>query len=73
VSAAEGRYRPSARDVLLRLRLDSAPGRVHLGTEALSQVDTSKAGVKGWSRSADGVVTVRVPDRFEAFRVAFEP
>ena len=70
---AAGSYRPAARDLILRVRLDSTPGRVRLGTEALSQLDTSKPGARGWSRSADGVVTVRMPDRFETFQVAIEP
>jgi alpha-glucosidase len=72
VSAA-GSYRPAARDLVLRVRLDSTPGRVRVGTETLSQLDTSKAGAKGWSRSADGTVTVRMADRFEAFQVSIEP
>jgi alpha-glucosidase len=73
VSAAAGRYRPASRDLMLRIRLDSVPGRVRFGTEALPRLDTSKPGVKGWSRSEDGVVTVRLPDRFDAFQVAIEP
>ena len=72
VSAA-GPYRPAARDLVLRVRVDTAPARVRVGAETLAQADTSQPGVRGWSRSADGVVSVRLADRFEAFQVAIEP
>ena len=54
-------------------RFDREPRRVRLGTEALPRVATGTAGARGWSRSPEGVVTVRLPDRFEAFQVAIEP
>jgi alpha-glucosidase len=73
IGAGAGAYRPRSRDLMIRVRLDSAPGRVRVANESLAPIDTSKPGVKGWSRSADGVVTVRMPDRFDAFQVSIEP
>jgi alpha-glucosidase (family GH31 glycosyl hydrolase) len=60
VGAAEGSYRPAARVLELRVRWDGEPARVTLGSEPVA------------STAAGGFVSVRVPDRFDAFRVTIE-
>jgi hypothetical protein len=49
------------------------PVRVLLGAEALPRVEAERleAAPRGWAVQ-DGVTVVRLPDRFEAFRVTIE-
>jgi alpha-glucosidase len=66
VSAAEGSWRPAARELRLRLLWpDAAPKRVLVGGEALPATD--------WTRGADGFLTIRLRDRYDTFRVSVEP
>jgi hypothetical protein len=58
VSAPEGSYRPAARDLVLRLRGDAK--RVSVG------------GAPAEFMARDGVVEVKVPDRFERIQIRIE-
>ena len=68
-----GSYRPTPRDLVLRVRFDGLPKHVTVGTEALAPVDTALPGLRGFSRFPEGVVNVRVADTFEAMQVVIEP
>jgi alpha-glucosidase len=73
VGAPEGAYRPAPRDLLLSVVSDQEPKRVLLGTEPLLRVSPGELAVqpRGFS-VAEGAVTVKLPDRFEAVRVTLE-
>ena len=76
VSAAEGSWRPAARDLRLRIVWpDAAPKRVLLGQEALPALTEAQLAAQptGWARTTDGFVTVKLKDRYESFRVSLEP
>jgi alpha-glucosidase (family GH31 glycosyl hydrolase) len=60
VGAAEGSYRPAARDLVLQVRFDGEPARVTV------------AGTVVASTPERGFVTIRTTDRFDAFRVTVE-
>lgn len=74
VGAAEGSWRPAARELRLRVLFDGAPRRVLLGREALPALSEEALAKQssGWTRTADGLVVVKLSDRFEAFRVSLE-
>jgi alpha-glucosidase len=75
VAAAEGPWRPAARGLQLHVLTDAVPRRVLLGSQALpalGEADLAKQ-ASGWARTADGFVIVKLPDRFEAFRISIEP
>jgi alpha-glucosidase len=73
-SAPEGSYRPAPRPLLLEVR-GLIPSSVKVGTELLPPVPAEgfSAATRGWTRDADGQVRVKLPDRFEAFEVVFQP
>jgi alpha-glucosidase len=60
VGAAEGSYRPAGRDLVLRVRWDGEPARATV------------AGAPVVSTAEGRFVTVRLPDRFDSFRVTIE-
>jgi alpha-glucosidase len=70
VAAPEGPYRPAARDLVLEVRGAAAPTRVTAGTQAIAPA--AVPGGAGWTVSADGVLSVRVPDRFTAMTITVE-
>ncbi len=69
VGAAEGAWRPSARELRLRVAWPgpAAPRRVRLGSLPLP------APPGGWAPGPDGFVTVQLSDRFDAFELTIEP
>jgi len=72
-AAAEGPYRPAARDLEVEVRGLGEPVSVQVGAEALARLDEagwSAAGRPGWRRTEDGAVVVRIRDRFEPFSIA---
>ena len=76
VSAAEGSWRPAARDLRLRILWpDAAPKRVLLGREPLPALTEARLSAEptGWARTADGFVTVKLKDRYDSFRISLEP
>jgi alpha-glucosidase len=72
VGLGAGSYRPAPRDLVLRVRFDDIPRHVRVGSESLAPTNTAIAGLTGWSRMPDGVVTIRMPDRFDAMQVTIE-
>jgi alpha-glucosidase len=56
VGPAEGPYRPAARDLELRVRLEAPPAAVSLDGRPLPR--------DAWSWTDEGWLTLRVPDRF---------
>jgi alpha-glucosidase len=76
VSAAEGSWRPDPRDLRLRILWpQAAPKRVLLGGDALPALGEAQMGAQtsGWTMSADGFLTIKLKDRYDAFRVSLEP
>jgi alpha-glucosidase len=75
VGAAKGSWRPAARGLRLRVLFEGTPRRVLLGKETLPALseDALAGQSSGWARSADGFVVVKLPDRFDAFRIGIEP
>jgi alpha-glucosidase len=73
VGAPKGTYRPAPRDLLLSIISDQEPKRVLLGTEPLLRQSPGElaAAPRGFA-VAEGTVTVKMPDRFEAVRVTLE-
>ncbi len=72
VGAAEGGYRPAARDLVLRIRTDAEPSRVTVDGEELPEMAEDAAETAaGWS-AGGGFVTVRLADRWEGLRVDVE-
>jgi alpha-glucosidase len=72
ISAPEGKYRPAARQLVLELWMDHGPQSVTEGTDAgqsLPRLDTNALAnsARGWS-FADGMLTIKDADRFEAAR-----
>jgi alpha-glucosidase len=76
ISAPEGTYRPAKRDLILETWLDAKPktvteqpGTRMAGDETLPQLNTADLAKssKGWAY-ANGVLTVKDGDRFEALR-----
>lgn len=61
VGAAEGSYRPEPRDLEVRIRTDSEPGRVLLNGEE----------IEGWTWDP-GVVRVGIEDSPEVLRIVLE-
>jgi alpha-glucosidase len=73
VGAPEGAYRPAPRALFLSVVSDQEPKRVLLGTEPLPRLSPGDLAVqpRGFS-VAEGAVTVKLPDPFEAVRVTLE-
>jgi alpha-glucosidase len=68
-SAPEGPYRPAARDLVLELRGATAPSAITADGQALTHLAAGAKSGAGWTVDDDGVVRVRVPDRFAAMKV----
>jgi alpha-glucosidase len=75
VGAPEGSWRPAPRDLIFELRGAGEPSRVTAGEEALAHLDTARLATepKGWTRTDQGVVLIKLRDRTEAFTVTLEP
>ena len=58
------RYRPAARDLVLRIRTEGEPGRVWLDRTALARASGNGSRLE---LTEDGFVEVRFPDKSEAF------
>jgi alpha-glucosidase len=77
VSAPEGTYRPAARDLILEVWTDRKPQGVSVraGTQAAALAALDPAALasssQGWAY-ADGLVTVKLPDTFEAIHFAIQ-
>jgi len=73
VAAAEGSYRPPARDLVVSIRWDGVARRVSLDGQALPRIDPARDGTaSGWHATDDGFVRVRLADRWDAFSVTVE-
>jgi alpha-glucosidase len=79
ISAPEGNYRPAARDLVLQAWMDSAPQLVAEQTgqgaaEELPRMDEDELArsARGWS-FANGMLTVKDKDKFEATRFTVKP
>jgi alpha-glucosidase len=71
VSAPRGGFRPAARDLLLRVRLEHRPSRVRLGEQAVGEA--VRAGqAHSWSWDPRGWVTVTLRDRAEPILITLE-
>jgi alpha-glucosidase len=71
ISAAEGTYRPAARDLVVTVRSDREAQRVVVNGAALSrrnqsELDTAR---EGWTVDQNGSIVVKQPDRFEAITI----
>jgi alpha-glucosidase len=71
VSAAEGTYRPAARDLVVTVRSEGEAQRVVVNGAALSrrtqtELDTAR---DGWTVDQNGSIVVKQPDRFEAITI----
>jgi len=73
IGAADGPYRPAARDLVLRVRFDSSPKTVRLGDQVLTATTTDMPGGAGYSYAPLGVVNIRLPDTFGAIQLVIEP
>jgi alpha-glucosidase len=75
VGAPEGSWRPAARDILFELRGLGEPTRVMAGGAALDRLSVARLATepRGWGRTDQGVVVVKLPDPAEAFTVTLEP
>jgi alpha-glucosidase len=74
VGVPEGRYRPAPRNLVLETWVDHAPTAITVQSgEALPHVDAVALAnaPRGWT-FANGMVTVKVPDNFEAARFTIE-
>ncbi|HEX9048406.1 MAG TPA: glycoside hydrolase family 31 protein [Verrucomicrobiae bacterium] len=74
VSAPEGSYRPTKRDLVLELWLDKEPKIVTESGNVLPRLgaDNWAAAPRGWS-FADGLLTIKDDDSFQAVRFAIQP
>ena len=64
IAAAEGRYRPDARDLELSVRWSGTPSSV-TSRAASGQAQQ----VQGWTLNESGFVVVKVPDRFDGLTI----
>jgi alpha-glucosidase len=71
VGAADGPYRPAARDLVVSIRWDGVPRTVSVGGRPLARTEPAASG-HGWSLGDDGFVRVRLADRWDAFAVTVE-
>jgi alpha-glucosidase len=69
VGAPEGSWRPAARDLILSIGWSGEPKQVTLNGAALARLTAERS--EGWS-VAEGLVTIRVRDRFDPIRVRIE-
>jgi len=71
VAAAEGSYRPAARDLEVELRGVGEPLSVLVGGQSVSRVtgEAWPAGTAGWARTPEGSLLIRTRDRFEPFTI----
>jgi alpha-glucosidase len=73
LSAPEGSYRPAARDLIFEVWTDRQPKSVTLANEAFPRVDARAIATapRGWTY-ANGIVTVKSNDCFEAVRLVIQ-
>jgi alpha-glucosidase len=67
VGAPEGAYRPSARELVLQVSWEGEPRRVLVGGSPVAR----RAETPGWA-AADGFVSIRMADRWDAFSVVLD-
>ena len=69
ISAPEGTYRPATRDLVLETRMDREPKSVTVNAGPLSKAGLAELArsPRGWSY-ADGVLTIKARDSFDAVR-----
>jgi alpha-glucosidase len=67
VGAPDGPYRPSPRDLVLQVAWEGEPRRVLVEGKPA----TKGEGIPGWT-TADGLVSIRMADPWDAFTVALE-
>jgi alpha-glucosidase len=73
VSAVEGSWRWTPRDIVVRVRADGETRRVLLDKAPLTRLAAAATGNEpGWRPTDDGFVEVRLRDRAEAFAIAVE-
>jgi alpha-glucosidase len=72
-SAVEGSWRPAPRALVIELQGQPEPSRVLLDGRPLARVEAAAlaSAAEGWSPDASGV-TVRLPDRAQAFTVTMD-
>lgn len=75
VGAAQGAWRPVARELRLRVLSTNAARRVLLGGEVLPALGEAELArqAKGYTRTADGFMVVKLRERFDAFELRLEP
>jgi alpha-glucosidase len=71
VGAAEGSWRPEARDLVLRLRVDGEPSRVLLDGKPIARRAPATAS-PGYALTDDGFVELVLPDRGAAVSLVVE-
>jgi alpha-glucosidase len=74
VAAAEGNYRPQARDLVFQVRWEGEPRRVTAGSTALTRYTSEELTkqASGWAIGDTGFVVIKQPDSFAAMRVVIE-
>ena len=73
IGAAEGRFRPAARNLELRVRSERPASQVALAGQKLAALAAdSPAGATGYRNEA-GFMIVTLPDRYDAFQVTLTP
>lgn len=71
VEAPEGPYRPAARSIVFHVRVDAEPNTVSANGHPVERRRAAELETQdGWSYTAEGVVVVRQPDRFEPLSLA---
>jgi len=75
VATMEGSWRPAPRDLVFEVRGAGEPSRVAVAGEALARFDAAglEKAARGWTRSENGLVVVKVRDRTDAFTLILEP
>ncbi|GAC1437973.1 MAG: glycoside hydrolase family 31 protein [Thermoanaerobaculia bacterium] len=71
IGAPEGSYRPRSRAMMLTVRSQSDAAAVRVDGVALPRVTDVAKAERGWN-SANGLVTVKLPDRFERTEIRIE-
>ena len=75
MAAMEGSWRPAPRDLVFEVRGAGEPSRVAVAGEALARFDAAglEKAARGWTRTENGLVVVKVRDRTDAFTLTLEP
>jgi alpha-glucosidase len=74
IAAAEGSFRPKARDLVILVPWPAEPHRVSSGTTVLARYTPQELATQatGWTRDENGVVIVKQSDTFGAIRITVE-